>query len=284
MSDSIITASLLEDFERDGVVCVRAIIDMPMVERLRSAAAVVLEDPTAMAVDSPESGPSSSKTGKAGRFRQAMNGWQRSGAYHDLVFDSAVPGAAAAIMRSKTARVLYDQTLVKEPLSTVPIEWHHDLPFWPISGTQICSIWVALDEVSKDSGAVYYARGSHKSPQLYRPTIPRTPEFDLLGIVNNDLPQAPNLFEDPTADLVTWDMQPGDALIFTPRTLHGSGPNLRSDRSRRAIAPRFIGDDVRYVAGMHVLNLSFPQQPSLKTGDPLNDPMFPVVWSHQAAM
>jgi ectoine hydroxylase-related dioxygenase (phytanoyl-CoA dioxygenase family) len=278
MSDVTVTQSMIDEFERDGVICVRGLIDMPLVERLRLAVDDILEDPSAMAVDSPDTGPANGIARKAARFRQAMNGWMRSDAYHDLVFNSPVPRVASELMKSKAVRILYDQTLVKEPKSNVPVEWHHDLPFWPVSGDQICSTWIALDEVTKDNGPVFYVRGSHKWSQRYRPTVPDTPEFRALGLLNLDLPAAPNYFEEPSADLITWDMQPGDALVFTARTLHGSGANTHSDRARRAIAPRFVGDDGRYVAGMHVLNLSFPTQPALHTGDELNDPLFPVAW------
>src|SRR5437773_2588191 len=29
---------------------------------------------------------------------------------------------------------------------------HHDMPYWPLTGWQICTIWLALDPVTKESG------------------------------------------------------------------------------------------------------------------------------------
>lgn len=266
---------MIDDYERDGVICVRRVIDMLLVERLREAVVQVLDAPNAMSQNS-EGVDSSASTMKA-RYRQGFNGWEQSEAYREFVFDSAVPRVAAQVMRSKTLRVIYDQTLVKEPGTTVPVKWHHDLPFWPFTGRQICSVWVALDVVTEESGAVHYLRGSHKRRQMYRPPDLDKPELLAMNIANLDLPQAPNYFADPNADLLFWDMEPGDALVFSARTLHGSGANRRNDRFRRAIAPRYAGDDARYVEGMHVLNLSFKQQPALRTGSPLDDPNFPAV-------
>ena len=274
LQETLITPAMIEEFERDGVVCVRNVIDMDLVERLRASLDDVLGKGFTVSSDSDGTEPSISATGEAKRMRQAFNGWERNDVYRELTLESAVPRIAAELMQSKSVRLLYDHTLVKEASSTVPIEWHHDLPFWPVSGTQVCSVWVALDEVTKESGAVHYGRGSHKLPQRYRPTAPDTPEF--AGMVNLDLPRAPNLFEDPNADLLYWDMMPGDALVFSALTLHGSGANLRADRSRRAISPRYVGDDARFVSGKHTTSLLF--EPNLKTGDVLDDPQFPIAW------
>ena len=59
--------------------------------------------------------------------------------------------------------------------------------------------------------------------------------------------------------------------------IHGSGPNYRDDRTRRAVSFRYAGDRVRY---LH--HRSAPPQPhhlhSLRDGDPLDSDQFPVVW------
>jgi len=280
MIGPVISPAMVEEYERNGVICVRNVIDMERVERLREAVSRVLSGPTGMDADAAveEGRPADPNSGIA-KFRQAMNGWQQDDEYRALLMESAVPKVAAELMRSATARVLYDQTLVKEPGSPVPVSWHHDQPFWPVSGDQVCSVWVALDEVTPDSAPVHYARGSHLRSERYRPTVPSGPPFD--SLVNCDLPTAPDLFQVPEADLVTWDMMPGDVLVFTGKTLHGSGANLRKDRPRRAIAARYVGDDARFIEGMHVLSLAFPEQPALKTGEPLSGDLFPLAWHNE---
>lgn len=272
MEDVNISQSLIDDYDRDGVVCVRGIIGRVLIDRLRDAVDLVLDSPMTMTQESFD--PESQIRAK---YRQGFNGWKVHEVYREMIFDSAVPRVAARLMQSKTLRLIYDQTLVKEPGTTVPVKWHQDLPFWPFTGDQICSVWIALDVVTKESGAVHYLRGSHKGPNLYRPPDFNDGESPGEGIANLDLPLSPNFFDEPGADLICWEMEPGDALVFNARTLHGSGANLRTDRSRRAVAPRFAGDDARFVEGMHILNLSFETQPNLKTGDPIDDPLFPAV-------
>ena len=32
--------------------------------------------------------------------------------------------------------------------------WHHDITFWPVSGEQIVSVWIALDRTNLDNGGL----------------------------------------------------------------------------------------------------------------------------------
>jgi len=260
-------ADAVAAFRRDGVVCLRGLLDADAVERLRDAVAWAMRNPSPFAQ---EFLPSDAR----GRYFSDLHNFRRSPAYEALACDSALPEVAGRAMAAETVRVLYDQTIVKEPGTQSPTPWHHDLPFWPVDGTQICSIWLALDEVTPESGGVQYARGSHLWGTRYRPTQPDTPETRRMR--NMDLQPAPNLSKDPDADVVTWNMAPGDALVFSALTLHGAGSNRASDRTRRAIVVRYVGDDATFVTGPHAL--AFPNPIPLRDGEPLAHADFPVVW------
>jgi len=54
-----------------------------------------------------------------------------------------------------------------EPAEETPL--HHDLPYWPVRGEQIISIWVLFDLATPESGAVTYVRGSHRWGKMYSP-------------------------------------------------------------------------------------------------------------------
>ena len=60
---------------------------------------------------------------------------------------SGVGTLAAKAMGSTSAHIFYDQLFVKEPGTTAPTPWHNDTSYWHVEGKQICSVWVALDEV-----------------------------------------------------------------------------------------------------------------------------------------
>ena len=47
-------------------------------------------------------------------------------------------------------------------------------------------------------------------------------------------------------DIVSFDVQPGDVIIHHVMTVHGSRGNQSTDRNRRAISLRYCGDDITY--------------------------------------
>lgn len=255
----------IDAFGRDGVICLSGLVDRDGVDLLRAAVA------RAMAAPSPHAQEFLPADGR-GRYFSELHRWRRDPAYARIALKGALPCTAGRLFGPGPVRLLYDQMIVKEPGTRSPTPWHHDLPFWPADGSKILSIWIALDPVDPESGGVEYLRGSHRRPQRYRPTQPDTPATQRMR--NMDLPPAPNASKDATADRITWIMEPGDAILFSALTLHGAGPNRRTDRPRRAVVIRYIGDDVRFVAGPHTLE--FDENPGLMHGEPFAGPLFPL--------
>ena len=77
-------------------------------------------------------------------------------------------------------------------------------------------------------------------------------------------------------DIVTWDLQPGDAYVFHALTVHGAGGNLRGDVRRRGYTVRYTGDDIRYDTrpgtNEHLRGGGYAD------GDRLRAPLYPEVW------
>ncbi len=76
-------------------------------------------------------------------------------------------------------------------------------------------------------------------------------------------------------DLVCWDVEPGDVLIFNGLVLHGSTGNHTTDRPRRAFSTRWAGEDVRFSPRHATMPLFWRH--GLKPGDPLGGPLFPRI-------
>lgn len=94
----------------------------------------------------------------AGAARRFL--WTRHPVAEQYVTRSGAAALAARAMCSSTANHLYDQLLVKEPGTVAATPWHNDTSYWHLSGSMICSIWLAMDIVPKETG-VSYVRGSH---------------------------------------------------------------------------------------------------------------------------
>jgi ectoine hydroxylase-related dioxygenase (phytanoyl-CoA dioxygenase family) len=218
----------------------------------------------------------------AGRFYGDFFLWRRSEDFRAFAFTSPLPALAARLMRSGRVNLFYDQLFVKEPGSVEPTPWHQDLPYWPVSGAQVISIWVPFDEVGPENGAVTYVRGSHRWGRMFRP---QAFDPDNAGaFAGSPYPPMPDIDgAGPSYELISWTLAPGDVLIHHPLTIHGAPGNLTTDRRRRALAVRYTGDDARYAPrsgtfmDMESVRAHVPA-PGLRAGDPMGGDLFPEVW------
>jgi ectoine hydroxylase-related dioxygenase (phytanoyl-CoA dioxygenase family) len=193
----------------------------------------------------------------------------RTKGFKDFVCDSPMAQIAASLMQSTTARCVYDQVFIKQPGTVRGTHWHHDAPYFPARGEQVCVAWMPMEHLSKQN-SLECLKGSHQSGQLYRFAeevhkpimhLPTTPPI----AANRD-----------DYDILTWEFEPGDVLLFHIRTLHGSSSHNNVSERRRALSTRWAGDDVRYTLKDRFSALNF--KPDLQEGDPLDDPRFPLVW------
>ena len=269
-----ISPDQIDQFQRDGATCLRNLVDAATVARLQAASDRITADRKAAAgrIDF-------GKAGEKGRYLSDLYVWRQDADFRDFVLHGPNAAAAGALLGASKINVLFDHLLVKEPGTSAPTAWHHDLPFWPIDGRQVLTIWLALDRVTKDSGAVECIAGSHLWPERWRPVQPDTPETR--AMVNMDLPKCPNFSaEREKHRILLWELEPGDAIAFHALTIHGSGGNFATDRQRRGLATRWCGDDITYIPGHFALPVF--EETGLKRGDPLDSDLFPVVWRRAA--
>ena len=193
----------------------------------------------------------------------------------DDVRDFALFGATARpvqqALQSERLGFFFDQVFIKDKDLNDPTPWHHDYTFWPIAGDQIASVWAPMEPVTPETSVLEFVAGSHRWPSL----------FQAIGLGGKDVSSIPR---DPIPDIeanreryeiVSWDLEPGDALLFHARTLHGARGNSSKQRKRRAITTRWIGDDVRFVSNDGLPIITWDH--GLKDGDPARGPLFPQV-------
>ena len=83
---------------------------------------------------------------------------------------------------------------------------------------------------------------------------------------------------DPEAEgmrILEWEMEPGDAVAFNFRTLHGARGNTTANR-RRAFSLRLVGDDARYVERPGPTSPPFPGH-GMVAGQRLREDWFPML-------
>jgi ectoine hydroxylase-related dioxygenase (phytanoyl-CoA dioxygenase family) len=267
--DSNILVDAARTYESDGVVCLRQVFDVAWIERLRDLA----EEMLSAAVRHPEQSQELTKEGDDGRFYNEMFMWPRHEGFRQVVFQSAAAATVGALMETGKVNVLFDQLLIKEPGTLEWTPWHQDLPFWPFQGSRVCTLWLALDEVTLDSGSVEYIKGSHRWGQRYQPnSFVGDGRYQQEGL--KPLPDIDAKRDE--LDIIHFDMEPGDCTVHHGLTLHGASGNSHTERRRRAYVTRWGGDRVTYDPRDGTQPML--HDPELNSGDELDCKLWPVVW------
>jgi len=184
---------------------------------------------------------------------------------------------AGALLQSETVRFFNDQIFVKEAQTPDRTAFHQDATYFEIDGDQCCVLWVPVDPVRLETGAMLYWRGSHLDGRLYQPNVFMT-QTALPGAIGEPLPDIEGHIGD--YDLIYFETEPGDVLVHHYRTVHGAGGNTSRYQVRRAASLRYCGDDIRFKTRPWA-----PKQlhhtHRLSDGEPLSGPDFPVVWTRQ---
>ncbi|MBO9499569.1 MAG: phytanoyl-CoA dioxygenase family protein [Novosphingobium sp.] len=265
-------------YRRDGAAVIRGVLDGEWIERMRAAVDRVIAAPAASSVEY-------TPKGNSGRYVGDFFVWMRDPDFAALMLRSPLPALAGALMEARAVRFFYDQLLVKEPLTREETPWHQDLPYWPVRGEDILSLWVPLDPVTIETGAVQYARGSHREGQLYAPAAFSSDSGFAAIYAQLGLPPMP---EEAAIrerhEVLAWETRPGDVVVHHPLTFHYSAGNLSPEIRRRAIATRYLGDDARWDArpGTFIqkesIRTGLIEPIALRDGDEVDSANFPLCW------
>jgi ectoine hydroxylase-related dioxygenase (phytanoyl-CoA dioxygenase family) len=262
---SPITDETVESYQRDGAVLLPGLLaaEVPMLVE------AVAQN---MAAPSPFERSYKPADGTAMFFQDYCN-WQRIDGFRRAFFESPMAAAAARLMRSRTARIFHEHVLVKEPGNSMKTPWHQDQPYYLVEGRQSVSFWVPLDPVPREI-AIEYVAGSHRWGKDFRPQ-----RFDGSALYSGDDAEAVPDVEIERAKgnvrVLGWAMQPGDAVAFDFRCLHGAPANTTTNR-RRAVSFRWVGDDAVFAKRKGRTSPPFPHL-TFEDGAPFEGPEFPVV-------
>ncbi len=263
MTHPLLSPADIDTFQRDGVVLVKGLF-ADHVETLRRGVAANMAAPGPYASNN-------DKAGETGRFFDDYCNWTRIPEFVEVVQTSPVAEVAADLMRSRGVQMFHDHVLVKEPGTSMATPWHQDGPYYFVEGTQTVSFWSPLDPVR--AATLRCVAGSHRWEKEVLPTR-WVSEDGFFPDAGQYMP-----VPDPEAEgmrIVEYEMEPGDAVAFNFRTLHGARGNT-SDARRRAFSIRLVGDDARYVERPGPTSPPFPGH-DMQPGQRLREDWFPVIW------
>ncbi|NIZ62120.1 phytanoyl-CoA dioxygenase [Sedimentitalea sp. CY04] len=262
MVHPLITQDHIDQYQKDGVVLIRGLF-AHQVETLRKGVAANMAEP----------GPYASnnfKEGESGRFFDDYCNWTRIAEFQDAIKAAPVAEVAADLMCSNSVQMFHDHVLVKEPGTSMATPWHQDGPYYFVEGQQNISFWSPLDPVREAS--LRCVAGSHRWEKEVLPTR-WVSEADFFPDEGQYMP-----VPDPEAEgmkILEWEMEPGDAVAFNYKTLHGARGNT-SDSRRRAFSLRLVGDDARYVERPGPTSPPYPGH-EMVPGHRLREDWFPML-------
>lgn len=262
MTHPLVTQEMIDTFQEDGVVFIKGLF-ADYVETLREGVSTNMAEPGPFASDN-------FKEGETGTFFDDYCNWTRIPQFQDAIENSPAAEVAADLMRSQSVQMFHDHVLVKEPGTSMATPWHQDGPYYFVEGQQTISFWSPLDPVKQ--AALRCVAGSHRWKKEVLPTRWVSDE----GFFADEGQYIP--VPDPDAEgmrVVEFEMEPGDAVAFNYRTLHGARGNT-SDSRRRAFSLRLVGDDARYVERPGPTSPPFPGH-EMDPGQRLREDWFPVL-------
>ena len=254
----------IEAFQRDGAVMIPGLF-ADWVDVIRAGIDRNMSEPGPYAAEN-------LLDGEQGRFFDDYCNWERIPEFQRVVHESDAVAAAKALMGSQNVQMFHDHVLVKEPGTAKPTPWHQDAPYYFVDGAQMISFWVPVDPVEEAS--LRLVAGSH----LWEKPVLPTKWLKEDNLFPDDGTYRP--VPDPDAEplefkVLEWPMQPGDAVAFHYKTLHGARGNLAGKR-RRAFSLRLLGDDARYVERPGKTSPPFPGH-GMKPGERLREDWFPIL-------
>ena len=137
--------------------------------------------------------------------------------------------------------VLWGSQVFCKPARTgIAVPWHQDGHFWPIRPLATVSIWIAIDDVTVDNGAMRFISGSQRTREL----LPHADTSDEDKALNAELlPEHIDLAKAEYDTLPAGGMSLHDVFL-----VHGSDPNHSAHR-RAAFAIRYMPATSHYDRG-----------------------------------
>ena len=301
----------IETYKRDGVVCLRGVLDAEEIDGLRNAVNKQIEhfDDSETAYDFESIGQQVFESEGAidagtssrfdlvalkeiidadpnarplreegigdegGMFFYEVGGWKAHREIRDAALDSKLPEVFAGLMDASHVHFWEDTTFIKLPRTAQITPFHQDLSYFQTRGEKCGIAWIPLDPAGLHNGVTKYVRGSHLWGKKYAPSV----FVSQTTTRHSPYDRLPDIEADEDKyDTISFDVEPGDVIVHHVLTVHGAGGNP-SHQPRRAISFRYCGDDVRFFNRPGAIPQVYTSH-SLRDGDRLFSSDYPVVW------
>ena len=275
-----ITTNEVETYHRDGVLKLSGMFDKDWIEILNKGLDANIETPTRR-----------SRIWYKDTSGRSMfydhTAWQGIEEYKKFIFSSPAAQICGQLMDSATVNFFFDSVFVRSTGTQFETPWHQDEPYWSVEGYDACSLWMPLVPVKRKS-SLSFVPGSHRLKTVFKQynfgdlNPVRKKNVDQVDFSDIAEQEFPDINADPEHfGVVSWDMQPGDCIVFNGRTMHGGSGKLDDGYELRVFTTKWVGDDVRIKfrdCGMDPDHRPDMIEKGLKPGDRPNTDLYPQIW------
>jgi ectoine hydroxylase-related dioxygenase (phytanoyl-CoA dioxygenase family) len=261
-----VESAQITEYQTHGVTCVRGVFSRAEMNELLQACrdAVSRAGPRLQSFSAP---------GESGRvFRDEFMS-RVDPIILSICLSPAIGEISARLCGSRAMRFFSDHLFIKEAHASMATPWHQDLPYYPLRGTQLPGVWIAITACSRASSALQYVAGSHRWQKFLRANLPGV---DPASIGSERCADFSDARHQSDQSILGFDLEPGDIVVHDPLTVHGAGGNP-TDHSRYALSVRLAGENVTWDPRPHTLKV--PSFPTPSFGEPVEGELFPIVWS-----
>ena len=177
-----------------------------------------------------------SKAREKGHDDYAINGWHRycSGIYN-IMMNPIILDYVSDLIGNNILNLM-THLFFKDSKSEKQVCWHQDASYWPLTPSKTITIWLAIDDVNEQNGAMQFVSGSHLFGQI--------PFSNSKDHENNVLNQTVHNPEKWGKETVNNSLKAGQISIHSDLLLHGSKVN-NSTMRRRGLTLRYMPPDVK---------------------------------------
>lgn len=288
-------------FNRDGAVLLKNVLDQDWLPVLSEGLEYANDHPDGMSA------------GVAQPLRIDQFPASHSPALQQMLDHSPIAEIVGRVLRAPVSFYM-DQMFYKPAGQIAASAWHQDTCYYNVEGHQLVRAWVCADPAPRNV-SMEFLRGSHLWNVTYRPPVGMDPAADPQGAQQLDqafangevligadahehwtyfdsfldpsLPPLPDVeAQRGSFDILGWDYQPGDVLLFHGNIVHSARGGVELPHPRRAHASLWAGPDVCYLRRR---SQAIPDPLALyqykpADGQPLSSfaDVFPLAWTPEA--
>ena len=237
-----ISAQQKRDLATDGAIVLRGLFSQERLRILREAFEVGIANPSALHGYSFQ-----------GTEQETFNdyGNYENRATHLQTIEALGLGElVASLWDSERVWFYGEEIFIKKGGRGGRSPWHQDTSYFPFEGPQILNIWTSFEALSPKN-SLEFVRGSHCGVQYNGSSYDNADDHTSPLWHETEWPRLPDIEAERTAnpsrwDIFSFDLEPGDALVFHSGILHGGAPVTPDCPNRHTLVYRFFGEQTFY--------------------------------------